>query len=103
MFSVLGHYNVDFVRALSRMVLKSRGYYIYGTFSKAGGGIQRKQTCFFFRNICSCGKQMLLVCDTRDVGISNIRPRVSAHEIKMMCVQQVYPNKPLTIIVVANG
>ena len=46
---------------------------------------------------------MLLGSDTRDVGISNIRPRVSAHEIKMMCVQQVYPNKPLTIIVVANG
>ena len=33
-FSVLGHYNVDFVRALSRMVLKSRGTVYMGHFRK---------------------------------------------------------------------
>ena len=49
-----------------------------------------------YTNIFLFGKQILLDFDTRHVGLSNSMASFGmAHEIKMMCVQQGFPSKPL--------
>ena len=47
---------------------------------------------WIYTNIFPFCEQILPECRTRDIDLAN---SVAAHEIKMLCVKQGFPSKPL--------